>query len=260
MVSFQLDLIESVKKMDNDAFEKLWNLSKPIVRSIINKFKRFAYKLGVSYDELEQECYICLYEFCLSFDDRKIKPEVIFYICCKNALIKYLWQIKNRTSKAYRKNYTIPQIQSLDETHFDDESCDFYNIIPDESSTDDFNAVVDAIDNAILRKDLIQVLYDVFCNSITSEIIKKLYGIELEQCSIESISKQYGLSSFEIFSIESKAFQTIRTHPRSKWFVQKYAPQCCDEKLEKIDNVSDASLYVQLNETVDDMIYKILRG
>lgn len=260
-------LILQFQNGDEKAFEKLIDCLMPIIWSVIKKYSTFAYHIGIDvqkhshgiFNELEQECVICILNLCKTYKFDKENIFVFVYVCCKHAITNYIWQIENKTSKTHDKNYiSIPQI-SLDEPIFDDSEVSLSDLISDENTQDDFIGIIEKIDNEILSKDIQFLLNETFKNDNKGKILSMLYGIGEPRKSVTEIGELLNLSSFEVFEEENKALNIIRHNPDCSWFVKKYAPEYYTNSLERAEQIYNPVQSLLVKELLQERIKTIFK-
>lgn len=260
-------LILQFQNGDEKAFEKLIDCLMPIIWGAIKKYSTFAYHIGIdvkkhskgTFNELEQECVICILNLCKTYNFDKENFFTFVYVCCKNTIFDYIWQIKNKTSKAYNKNYVSPQQISLDSPIFDDNESPLSDFISDDNSQDDFIRIIEKIDNETLSKDIQILLNETFENDKKGKIVSMLYGIGESRKSVKEICELFNLSSFEVIEEESKALNIIRHNPNCSWFIKKYAPKYYADSLERAEQVNNPVQSLLIKEMVQEKIKMIFR-
>lgn len=260
-------LILNFQNGDEVAFEKLVDCLLPIIRSVIKKYGKYAFELGINsqkhskgvLNELEQECVICLFKICKTYKFDKENIITYFYVCCKHTIINYIWQTRNRTSKLYNKNCVFPQQVSFDSHIFNDSETSLSDLISDESSQDDFDRITDKIDNEILLKDIIQLLKETFKCDNKGKIIRMLYGIGEPRKPMKEICEMLNMSSFEVNKEEKRALNIIRHYPGCSWFMKKYAPDYYINSLERIEQINDPIQSTIVKDIIQERLKIIFR-
>lgn len=260
-------LILQFQNGDEKAFEELIEHLMPIIWSVIKRYSSFAYHIGIDvqkhshgiFNELEQECVICIFNLCKTYKFDKENLFACTYVCCKSATINYIWQVKNKTSKRYRKNYNSPQIVSLDSPIFEENDSPLSDFISDESGQNDFINIIEKIDNEIISKDMQFLLNSTFKDDIKGKILSMLYGIGEPRKPVSEIAELFNLSSFEVFEEESKALNIIRHNPNCSWFVKKYAPEYYMELLAKAEHSNNPVRSFLIKEMVQEKMKMIFR-
>ena len=260
-------LILNFQNGDEVAFEKLVDCLLPIIRSVIKKYGKYAFELGINsqkhskgvLNELEQECVICLFNICKTYKFDKENIITYFYACCKHTIINYIWQTRNRTSKPYNKKCVFPQQISFDSYIFNDSETSLSDLISDESSQDDFDRITDKIDNEILLKDIIQLLKETFKYDNKGKIIRMLYGIGEPRKPMKEICEMLNMSSFEVHKEEKRALNIIRHYPGCSWFMKKYAPDYYINSLERIEQINDPIQSTIVKDMIQERLKIIFR-
>ncbi len=260
------NLILQYQNGDEKAFEKLLDSLKPIIHSAVSKFSKYAFHLGIdvkkspqgTLNELEQECAIAILKLCKSYTFDIEKPLPYIYVCCKYAIINYIYQNKNKTSRHYNQTYLFPGQISMDTPIFqDNEESTLLNLIPDESSVLEYDEILNKIDNEILSKDIIKLFDETFQTDEYKKINLPLYGICEPQKSVQDICELLNLNIYELFDKEKECFNIIRNNPKCHWFIKKYAPEFFNDSLERIEQIQDPQKYCVMKELIKNEINKI---
>ena len=257
-------LILQFQNGDVKAFEKLIESIDHIIGTAVKKFAKTAFELGIDvnkypkgkHNELEQECVIAIFNLCKTYRFDAKNPPVYFYVCCKNSIINYIWQVKNRTSHFYNNNFNAPEQISLD-VFLPDEKSNLLDLISDESSQDDFIRVVDRIDNEILSKDIQFLLNKTFENNDKGKILSMLYGIGESRKTVKEICDLLNLNPVEVFEKENKALDIIRNSPDCSWFIKKYAPEYYTNSLARTEQIDNPEKYCFVKDVIQKKIYKL---
>lgn len=219
-------LIIAYKGGNQNALVEIFEFCETMVVRMSTKYYSIAAKRNIPIEDLKQEAYVGLLGAVNHFKVGKDNSFVSYAFSAMNYQI--LVYIRNNSNQFVKTdvNKGFASLQSMDETLNSETDTSFGEMLPDESSEDEFNEIEQLIDNDILKKDIQMMLEDVIASDSEIAIMKDIYGLDGVTYSFDEICKRHNLSLRELVFKERLMVLQIRNSGKLENYLEKFDYHC----------------------------------
>ncbi len=244
------------------ALDELIERKKNLVKYFANKYIGLSGKI-LSLDDLEQEAWIAFIHAVNSFNFRE--DEINNFSAFAGTIIaRRILNVITINGNRTHKNYilgTSVDVRSLSNTIPGTDGVTIEETIADDKSEEPFLSVEDELYYKDLRKDIFQLLTDVFNDNIRKSLIIENYGLIGSPMMMKDLALKYNLSDSRVQSLIFDGIRIIRKSEAGQVFMLKYKNECIHQlELEKgsINQFSLPDVVITRMEIIDNLMNSIL--
>lgn len=245
------ELIQAYQGGDETALEYLVEKNKGLVFMVSNSFEKIGKLASFTIKDIEQEAWIA---FINAVESYSTNEEYAFSTYIINNIRWHMYrQLREHVPKLKKNdNESIVHISSIDRPikNNGEEDTLLVDMMACESSAEAFELANEKLDLQILRRDLIQLLEDVFHHINDMKTLNFMflhYGLSsMEPMSIEELTVIFNLTTAALTNIRTKALRQIRTSKEGRCFMARYRSYFLGELESSINEYSPERAVIQI--------------
>lgn len=245
------ELVQAYQNGDAAALEQLVNNNIGLVKYFSNKFVSFGASFLLTFDDLEQEAWAAFIDAAGKYKTDGPNEATFSTYASVGIQGKILRSINRQIPRMKKSDIESDRVffSSLDQPLGGTEDIKVEDTLEDEEAFMEFVRLEYQVDNERLKRDLIQLLEDVFTSAKDQQMLLVLYlrygfgGMDIKTFS--EIGSMLGFSKARAQQIEYRALQKIRNTRPGRDFMRKYQAEFLKEKRNRINSFSPVGALLQ---------------
>lgn len=260
------ELIQAYQGGDDTALGQLVENNTRLIKYFCNQYEAVGKLASLTFDDLEQESWIGFLKAVEDYAARPLNAEATFSTYASNGIKwRMLRAIESGIPKLYRDdNDSRVQIDSLHKELTNDEDATLLvDMMVCKRAAEAFDQMDETLDTQILRRDLIQLLQEVFHKPSDKRTLNFMflhYGLSgMKPMSVRDLTAIFNTSTTALHSRRVKALNQIRTSGAGRSFMVKYRTYFLEGKATTISSYSPERAIMQREsyEQTERKLHKI---